>query len=162
MVITTSDGLGGCPSGFASALTLYNAGHGIVQTDANGGVGNCSRISPNLYTTAKNLTAGTYYVSVDMAGNNATFWQYVVNIAVYQPGCGDDYLEGNEQCDDGAANGTTGDGCVGDVPLHRALGDRAQRRARHGDVQLQRERGLDDVEGRDQAASATSTTSGSR
>ena len=135
-----------------SALTLYNAGHGIVQDRLGRRRGQLlADLARTSTPTAKNLTAGTYYVSVDMAGNNATFWQYVVNIAVYQPGCGDDYLEGNEQCDDGAANGTTGDGCDGDVPLRRALGDRAQRRARHGDVQLRRERGLDDVEGRDQA-----------
>ncbi len=111
VVISTGDGMGGCPTGFTSSISLYTSSHQLLAQDTRSGVGTCSLISPNVYAAAKNLAAGTYYVAVNQAGNNMTQWEYVLSINVYTPGCGDDYIENGEQCDDGPANGMTGDGC---------------------------------------------------
>jgi cysteine-rich repeat protein len=110
--IQTSDGLGGCPSGFSSVLHLYDPAGNLLATDSNGAaIGGCSKISPMLYAQATNLAAGTYRTRVESGGGNSTQWQYVVTIAVAQPGCGDGIVEAGEQCDDGPGNGAPGDGC---------------------------------------------------
>jgi cysteine-rich repeat protein len=109
--IQTSDGLGGCPSGFDSLLSFYDPSGNLLVQDDNGGVGLCSLVSPALYPGAMNLAGGTYRARVEYKGDNATFWEYVVTISVKQPGCGDGIVEAGEQCDDGAENGTPGDGC---------------------------------------------------
>ena len=109
--IQTSDGLGGCPANFDSLLTLFDPTGTPLVTDDNGGVGLCSRISPQLYPQAMNLTAGTYRARVEFKGDNATCQEYVVTVSVQQPGCGDGIVETGEQCDDGPLNGTTGAGC---------------------------------------------------
>jgi cysteine-rich repeat protein len=109
--LQTSDGIGGCPLGFASVLYLYGPSHTLIVSDQNSGVGQCSRISPLLDGQASNLTAGTYYARVERSGDMATQQEYVLAISVQQPGCGNGFIEAGEQCDDGAANGTPGDGC---------------------------------------------------
>lgn len=111
VIIETGDGLGGCPTGFDSILHLYDPMGNQLVTDDNGGVNFCSKISPVQYPQAMNLPAGTYKARVELNGNNALQSQYVVTIAVKQPGCGDGIIETGEQCDHGSANGTAGDGC---------------------------------------------------
>jgi cysteine-rich repeat protein len=109
--IQVSDGIGGCPQGFDSLLTLYGPGGAQLVQDDNGGTGLCSLISPVLYPQAQNLAAGTYVTRVEFKGDNQVCSQYVVTISVQQPGCGDGILEAGEQCDDGPSNGMAGDGC---------------------------------------------------
>ena len=111
VIIETGDGLGGCPTGFDSILHLYDPMGNQLVMDDNGGVNLCSKISPVQYPQAMNLPAGTYKARVEFNGNNAQQSQYVVTIAVKQPGCGDGIIESGEQCDHGSANGTAGDGC---------------------------------------------------
>jgi cysteine-rich repeat protein len=110
--IQTSNGIGGCPPGFNSKLSLYDPMGNLLVADTNSGVGTCSLISPVLYNQAMNLAAGTYKTRVEFVGGNSTQWEYVVTIYVKQPGCGDGIVEAGEQCDDGPANGTPGDGCT--------------------------------------------------
>jgi cysteine-rich repeat protein len=84
----------------------------IISQDTNMGPGGCSAINPNLYTAAMNLAAGTYKARVEFLGGNMSYWEYVLDVSVRQPGCGNGFIEAGEQCDDGAANGTAGDGCT--------------------------------------------------
>ena len=110
--LQTSDGIGGCPLGFQSALSLFAPGGSLIVETGSGGVGGCSQISPATFPAlATGLSAGTYYARVGVNGNNAVCPLYVLGIAVRQPGCGNGVVEAGEQCDDGAANGTAGDGC---------------------------------------------------
>jgi cysteine-rich repeat protein len=109
VTLQTGDGIGGCPMGFASVLTLYDPHGNPLATNGNGA---CSLISPQSYPAAMNLPGGTYQALVGFKGNATAFWEYVVTISVAQPSCGDGIVESGEQCDDGPANGTTGDGCT--------------------------------------------------
>jgi cysteine-rich repeat protein len=111
VTLRTSDGIGGCPKGFASVLTLIDPNGNPLATATNGGVGTCSLISPQNNPAAMNLAGGTYQALVNFKGNATAFWEYVVTISVAQPSCGDSIVETGEQCDDGPANGTAGDGC---------------------------------------------------
>jgi cysteine-rich repeat protein len=109
VTINTGDGLNGCPSGFDSKIYLYDPTHTQIATNDDGDHPPCSTIKPATTAAASNLAVGTYYVRVERYGNNATQPQYVVQIKVSAPGCGDGILQTGEQCDDG--NTTSGDGC---------------------------------------------------
>ena len=82
VTIRVSDGIGGCPFGFDSELTLFDANGAQLIQDDNGGIDGCSQISPELYTQASSLTAGTYRARVQYNGNSHTASLYVVTIAV--------------------------------------------------------------------------------
>jgi cysteine-rich repeat protein len=107
--IETSDAMGGCPSGFDSTLTLYDASAQQLAYDDDGGVSLCSAITPSLYPAATNLAPGAYSVHVADLGNNSVISSYLIDIKVAAPGCGDGAVQTGEQCDDG--NTTAGDGC---------------------------------------------------
>jgi cysteine-rich repeat protein len=109
--IETGNGIGGCPQGFDSILSLYAPSGTLLAQDDNGGVGLCSQIAPGLYGQAMNLAGGTYRTRVEFKGDNTAYWEYVVTINVQQPSCGDGFVEAGEQCDDAANNGAAGDGC---------------------------------------------------
>jgi cysteine-rich repeat protein len=109
--LQTSDGIGGCPLGFDSTLTLFGPSHQMILQDDNGGVNLCSKITPALYPQASKLPAGTYYAEVQFKGGTSVQPLYVMTISVAQSGCGDGILQAGEQCDDGPLNGTPGDGC---------------------------------------------------
>ena len=113
VIIQTSDGLGGCPAGFDSVLYLYDpTGTADRQRRQRRGVGTCSQISPAALPGGDEPRGGHLHARASSSsGNNAIQPQYVVTISVEQPGCGDGIVETGEQCDDGAANGTAGDGC---------------------------------------------------
>ncbi len=107
-----SDGIGGCPTGLDSALSFYGPGGSLLLEVGATGVAGCSLISPAQDPQiASSLAAGTYYARVGTTTNTATCPLYVLGIAVWQPACGDGFVEAGEQCDDGAANGSAGDGC---------------------------------------------------
>jgi cysteine-rich repeat protein len=82
VTIQTSDGIGGCPVGFDSLLTLFDPGGVALVQDDNGGVAGCSQISPTPYPQAANLSAGTYRVRIQFTGNQGTQKQYVVTISI--------------------------------------------------------------------------------
>jgi cysteine-rich repeat protein len=82
VTLQTSDGLGGCPTGFNSLLYLYSPSHSQLALDQGHGVAPCSKISPALYPAAANLAPGTYYARVELSGDNAIIPQYVVTITV--------------------------------------------------------------------------------
>jgi cysteine-rich repeat protein len=109
--LQVSDGVGGCPAGFTPVLHFYDPMGNVLAMDTNSGPGGCSLISPLTKPAAVNLPGGTYSARVELAGNNATQWEYVFTITVKQPVCGDGIIEAGEQCDDGPANGAPGDGC---------------------------------------------------
>jgi cysteine-rich repeat protein len=109
ITLTVSDGLGGCPLGFDSTLTFYDAAKTEIASDGDGGESGCSKISPALDVEAGNLKAGTYYAKVEQFGNNASPPPYVLEIEIEPPACGNAILQAGEQCDDG--NTTSGDGC---------------------------------------------------
>lgn len=102
----TDDGAGGCP--FDTNLTLTST-DGVTQLvfDDDDGTGTCSLIDPNRDAAARNLPAGTYYVSV--GSYQANTGTYVASLAFGGPACGNTIPETGEQCDDG--NLAAGDGC---------------------------------------------------
>lgn len=95
---------GGCPTD--SAISLRTAAGTELVSDTRDGPGECGRISPGGDSSARGLLGGTYYLRVSGTSSNNT---YQVRVQVFAPGCGDLYLSGTEQCDDG--NTATGDGC---------------------------------------------------
>lgn len=99
----------GCPTGFDSLMTLFNAAGVSLGTDNDDGNANCSLINPVTDTFTRNLAMGTYFVRVEESGNNATSGQYVALIDVLVPGCGDGFVQVGEECDDGDLD--NGDGC---------------------------------------------------
>lgn len=93
-----------------TVLRLYAADRTTqIATDDDGGLNRCSRIDPADDVTARGLAAGTYFVVVEEYGNNGTIPTYALDIGILAPVCGDGWVGGNEQCDDG--NTAAGDGC---------------------------------------------------
>ncbi len=80
-----------------------------IANDADDGVSYCSLLDPATDTAVRNLAAGTYYVTVEEYGNNSTINNYVLDVAIQAPVCGDGFVSGGESCDDG--NTMAGDGC---------------------------------------------------
>lgn len=109
--LQVGDGLGGCPAGFDSRLTLFEPNNAVRVTDDNGGPGSCSAINPLLTPLATGLAAGVYRARVEVSGNLATVPLYVLSVSVRPPGCGNGFVEAGEQCDEGQRNGVTGSGC---------------------------------------------------
>jgi cysteine-rich repeat protein len=109
VVLDTSDGLGGCPSGFDSVLDLYDGAHNTLATNDAGLVQPCSTIWYANSAAASNMAVGTYFVRVRYYSDVGTSPQYVLGIKVIPPGCGDGTVQPGEQCDDG--NTVGGDGC---------------------------------------------------
>jgi hypothetical protein len=68
----TFSGAGTC-SGITTTLRLVDSLGATLTTDNNLGIANCSSIS-------RFLTAGTYYVSVEESGNNATIADYRLRV----------------------------------------------------------------------------------
>ena len=105
----TSNGSGGC--NVDTILKLYTSnGTTLVISDDEDGPGSCSEIDPARDEVARNLPAGTYYLSVEEVGGDAT-GAYTLIVAVAAPACGNRYVEtrANENCDDG--NTSSNDGC---------------------------------------------------
>ena len=109
MRIETTNGYGGCPSGFDSVITLYSSNNQAIVTDDQDGVDSCSLISPLNDFEATNLAAGKYRIGVEDYLNDGTQASYVLKVKVVAPGCGDSIRTDPEQCDDG--NTMAGDGC---------------------------------------------------
>jgi cysteine-rich repeat protein len=107
--IETTNGYGGCPTGFNSVIYLYANNNQLLVSDDDDGADACSLIAPQLDAQATNLAAGKYKVGVEEYLNDATQASYVLKIKVLPPGCGDFLRVDPEQCDDG--NTTSGDGC---------------------------------------------------
>lgn len=107
--IETTNGYGGCPTGFDSLITLYTSNNQLIVSDDEDGADSCSLISPQLDVEATNLAVGKYRIKVEEYNNDATQASYVLKVKVMPPGCGDSLLTPGEQCDDG--NTTSGDGC---------------------------------------------------
>src|SRR6185503_5371077 len=81
-----------------------------LATDTTSGPnGSCGRIWPYSTTAAFNMTAGTYYLRVTDVGNDQLIATYYLHIRIIAPGCGNQFLDSPEQCDDG--NTTANDGC---------------------------------------------------
>ena len=109
VTISTSNGLGDCPSGVDTEIYLFDPNGGEIANDDDDGAGSCSLIAPAADAAAQNLAAGTYTVKVEDFGNNGTINAYVLLVDVAEPGCGDGLFQAGEQCDDG--NDVPGDGC---------------------------------------------------
>ncbi len=109
VTLRIGDGLGGCPAGFDSKMTLFDGNGVLLSMDDDDGEAACSLISPLLDIGAQNLPAGTYSVLVEEYGGNATAPFYILDVLISPPGCGDSLLQMGEQCDDG--NTASGDGC---------------------------------------------------
>jgi len=107
--IETTNGYGGCPTGFDSVIYLYSSNNQLIVSDDEGGADSCSLISPQLNVEATSLPVGKYRVRVEDYQNNGTQASYVLKVKVTAPGCGDFIRTDPEQCDDG--NTMSGDGC---------------------------------------------------
>lgn len=81
----------------------------LATNTTDGPAANCGRIWPYTDVDSRNMAAGTYYIRVNESGDNATIPLYFLHVRLLAPGCGNEILEGTEQCeDDNIANG---DGC---------------------------------------------------
>ena len=80
-----------------------------VASDDQGGMGSCSLLDPASDLEVRNLAAGTYYLTVEDYLNNGVIAAYVLNVEIIGGGCGNGWLDGADQCDDG--NTMDGDGC---------------------------------------------------
>jgi cysteine-rich repeat protein len=109
VTISTSDGLGGCPLGADTKISLYSGSNVYITEDDDSGADFCSLISPALDPLATNLPVGTYKIKVEDLDNDDTIDAYVLLVHVSAPGCGDSLLQMGEQCDDG--NSVSGDKC---------------------------------------------------
>lgn len=99
-----------CNSGNDTVIRLWSTNRLTqIATDDEGGVGSCSLLDPASNLAVRGLAAGTYYVSVEEYGNNATITGYTLDIQIRNAGCGNGWLDGADQCDDG--NTMSGDGC---------------------------------------------------
>jgi cysteine-rich repeat protein len=107
--IETTNGYGGCPTGFDSVITLVSSNNQDLVSDDEDGVESCSLISPQLDMAATNLAAGKYRIRVEEYMNDEAQASYVLKVKVAAPGCGDSIRQAMEQCDDGNTN--SGDGC---------------------------------------------------
>lgn len=106
----TSDGLGGCPAGVDTRISLYDAAGALLAEDDEGGPDQCSLIAPVSHPVAAGLAVGTYLIQVAEDGNDQAVDEYVLTVHVAPPACGDGLLQVGEQCDDG--NTASGDGCT--------------------------------------------------
>lgn len=89
-------------------LVLYAPdGVKVLATNDDGGPGRCASLDPRFDPALRNLTAGDYYLMLSAYG--AASGDYVLQVEVVAPGCGNGLLETAEQCDDG--NTIAGDGC---------------------------------------------------
>jgi cysteine-rich repeat protein len=111
VTIRTGDGVGGCPAGADTVITLYDPGHTQIAANDDGGTPPCSMLAPATDPGTTNLAVGTYTVRVERYGDNAVINQYVIQITVEPPGCGDGVIQAGEQCDDGPNNGAPSDLC---------------------------------------------------
>lgn len=103
----TSDGAGGC--NFDTVVTLYRPdGTTEVSSNDDSGEGFCSLLDPAVDADLTDLAAGDYYLAVEAVGTATG--AYTLTVAVGAAGCGNGFVEGTEQCDDG--NTTEGDGCT--------------------------------------------------
>ncbi len=99
-----------CASGNDTIIRFWQADRTTqITSDDDDGMGYCSSLDPVRDVAVRNLSAGTYYVSVEEYGNNRVISAYVVDIVISAPRCGDGIIAGTETCDDG--NTMSGDGC---------------------------------------------------
>lgn len=97
-------------SNLDTVVHLYDpAGVELGSDDQDGIDPGCSLITPTTDVFARNLAVGTYFISVNESGNNATTGAWLLDVQVNPPGCGDGVAQPAEECDDG--NLTNGDGC---------------------------------------------------
>jgi cysteine-rich repeat protein len=100
-----TDGMGGC--NFVSVINLYDSvDEDPIASAVGGGVGDCAQLDPREDSSAANLPAGTYFISIETFED---FGDYSLVVLVGSPACGNRILEGTEQCDDG--NTASGDSC---------------------------------------------------
>lgn len=104
----TTDGMGGCA--VDTVIRLYDSTGTEIGSNDEAGPGSCSQIDPLFDTFARDLPAGTYYISVESYQGGET-GAYTLVILTADGGCGNSYVERSldEQCDDG--NTADGDGC---------------------------------------------------
>ncbi len=101
---------GQCLAGNDTVIRLWQSDRTTeIIEDDDGGSSRCSLIDPQNDVAARDLAAGTYYLSVEDYNNNDTISAYVLNVAIQAPVCGDAIISGAEQCDDG--NTAASDGC---------------------------------------------------
>ena len=92
--------------GIDTALDLLAAnGTSLLASDDDGGINNCSSLTPATYQAMERLAPGTYYTRVTSFGG-ATVPAYSLSIR-YLALCGDGHVTGSEECDGGPGCTTT-------------------------------------------------------
>lgn len=118
LVAEVSDGLVGCP--FDSTLELRSAGGGVLATDLNEGIGDCSKLDGVSLASVRNLAPGQYFLVVRHASSTSTInVPYVLRLQLIAPACGNRVPEPGEACDDG--NTMDNDGCSALCQIERDL-----------------------------------------
>ncbi|MBI2375903.1 MAG: DUF4215 domain-containing protein [Deltaproteobacteria bacterium] len=105
------DGFDSCPYPASAMLTLYDTdGTTILDQNSTGGPeAACGRLAPDTSPATISMIAGTYFIAVSDLDDDDLIDPYYLTVSVVAPGCGNGFIEGAEQCDDG--NLTPGDGC---------------------------------------------------
>jgi subtilisin-like proprotein convertase family protein len=93
----TDLGGAGCPPGFEPFITLFDSDGFDLASDAFS-AGNCATFLPE-NTGATNLDVGTYSVCVEDIFGGGSSPPYLLLLGSLPPGCGNEIIEGTEQCD---------------------------------------------------------------
>jgi cysteine-rich repeat protein len=97
-----ASGPGSCAN-IDTVVTLYASdGTTVLTSDDDSGTGTCSLVDPATSSAARHLAAGQYFVKVEDAGSNTLIPAYRL-AASFTALCGDNVVEGAEECDGGAA-----------------------------------------------------------
>ncbi len=116
MSVVVSDGYGSCPADANVLVQIYDPSDLVI---ASAGASLCPSLTPaNDPDLLSLVQAGTYFVYVTAP---AEVDEYIIDITVNDPICGDNVTQLGEECDDG--NMTPADGCENDCTVTPVCGD---------------------------------------
>jgi len=96
----------GCPTGFNPQIVLHDSAGNFLASDVFSGMDGCAAFLPD-NSGATNLAVGTYSVCVSDAFGGGISPPYLLLLSALPPGCGNQIVEGTENCDAPSFAGST-------------------------------------------------------